>query len=874
MLIPPEAIDEVKRSSDLAALARARGIELRKKGRELVGLCPFHEEKSPSFFINPKQNVFHCHGCDERGDAIRLLMKLDHLTFREAFESLGGHVENAAPAPRKAPAEKPAAEKKSANGGDDDSGITLDVIANEYHETLLRSPEAQAYLTSRGLGDVDLWRAFRIGYADGSLARKLPAVNGSRDALVRRGILLDSERERFHGCVVVPMTDAAGAVVNLYGRPVDREGHYYLPGPRAGLVNRERIAAGGDAILTESIFDSLSIVAAGILETVPLYGANGFTEEHRKLLAERRPNRVIVALDSDAVGQRASSPLVELLRGDGHDAASIVLPFKDPNAMLQALGPASFRQRWKDLIGGIAKEMSAIRRNEAGALTFDRGERHYEIRTDGGARGSRMRVGLKVTRGERCVIDSADLLSAKSRTLFASRASEGLGCEASEIERDLLALALALESTPPEGPEPPATPPPVVLTDEARAEGLAFLMSPDLLDRIVRDLDALGYVGEATAKQIGYLVAVSRKLEAPMSMIILSPSGSGKSGLAEVLEQLVPPEDVVMFSRITPQALYYMEKDALVHRFVVIEERAGSVEADYSIRTLQSKKRLVLAVPIKDPATGRIKTEVFEIHGPAAFLETTTETALNHENATRCFEMWLDESEAQTRRVHEAQKLSKTASGRKAGAEREAILRRHHNAQRLLEKLAVVIPYAPLIEFPSAWLRTRRDHLRFLNLIETIAFLHQHQRERQSDPALGVYIEATIDDYARAYALAADLLGDTLADLKKTAREFLESLRAMVSKIIDGTDTPRDGVAWTRRMAREATGLPDHRVRALLDDLVSLEYVIPMNGGQGKTATYRLASDVWATGPALLSGLLTPEELGRRWRSKPKDPSS
>jgi len=169
------------------------------------------------------------------------------------------------------------------------------------------------------------------------------------------------------------------------------------------------------------------------------------------------------------------------------------------------------------------------------------------------------------------------------------------------------------------------------MNEEEKRLALAFLSDPQLLDRIASGIEALGYVGEDTNKKIGYLVSISRKLDAALSMVILSTSGSGKSGLAEALEAITPEEDLLAISRLSPQALYYMPKDALRRKFVSIEERAGSMEADYSIRSLQSKKKLTLAVPIKDPSTGRIETKVFEIFGPAAFLETTTESVINVE---------------------------------------------------------------------------------------------------------------------------------------------------------------------------------------------------------------------------------------------------
>ena len=268
------------------------------------------------------------------------------------------------------------------------------------------------------------------------------------------------------------------------------------------------------------------------------------------------------------------------------------------------------------------------------------------------------------------------------------------------------------------------------MTDTERAEALTFLRRPDLLGQVAKDIDALGFVGEDTNKRLLYLVAISRKLLDPLSAIVLSQSGAGKSGLTEVIERLCPPEDVVLLTRLTPQSLYYVEPGFLDKKLVIVEERYGSMEADYSIRVLQSRKKLIAAAPIKDPQTGNMKTRIFTVEARAAFIEATTASAVNHENATRCFELSMDESAEQTKRIHERQRLMRTEHGLVLREQAEAVTRRHWNAQRLLEPLPVVIPYADRLTFPDAWMRTRRDHARFLNLIEVSAFLHQHQRER------------------------------------------------------------------------------------------------------------------------------------------------
>ena len=329
---------------------------------------------------------------------------------------------------------------------------------------------------------------------------------------------------------------------------------------------------------------------------------------------------------------------------------------------------------------------------------------------------------------------------------------------------------------------------------------------------------------------------------------MLSQSGAGKSGLTEVIEKLCPPEDVVLLTRLTPQSLYYVEPGFLDKKLVIVEERYGSMEADYSIRVLQSRKKLIAAAPIKDPATGNMRTKVFTVEARAAFIEATTAQAVNHENATRCFELTMDESVEQTRRIHERQRLMRTGRGLELVCEAQAMMRKHWNAQRLLEPLPVVIPFADKLTFPSSWMRTRRDHARFLNLIEVSAFLHQHQRERQ-----GGGIVASADDYAVAYGLAAEVLAETLSDLRRPLKEAYERVRDLCK---EGSE---DGI--TRREIREALQLPDSTVRNWLAELVSLEYLDLEGGGSGKTARYRLTGR--GPRPDVVLGLLSPEELRR-----------
>jgi len=627
-------------------------------------------------------------------------------------------------------------------------------------------------------------------------------------------------------------------------------------------VNFQAARTSEEVVLAESIFDALSFHQAGIGIAIPIYGTNGFTPEHLDLLKRERVKRVILALDNDDAGRRATDALKGKLEAAGLSVGAVSFPdgIKDANQLLVSRnGDAGriFRELLEAAVPATPTPSPAPRRSSSplkekndpapSAIQLERDGVSYQARIHSLLLG-RLRATIKATKGEAFHVDTIDLYASRSRTEYAKRAAKALGVETESVEAALLALVVEGEKAAEmPGSESEASAP--GMSDAERAEALGFLHRGDLLDQVAHDIDALGYVGEETNKRLLYLAAVSRKLEDPLSAIVLSQSGAGKSGLTEVIERLCPPEDVVLLTRLTPQSLYYTEPGFLDRKLVIVEERYGSIEADYSIRVLQSRKKLIAAAPVKDPQTGNMRTRVFTVEARAAFIEATTASSVNHENATRCFELQMDETEEQTRRIHERQRLLRTGRGLELRQQAEAITRRHWNAQRLLEPLPVVIPFADRLSFPSSWMRTRRDHARFLNLIEVSAFLHQHQRERTSDGA----IVAALADYETAYGLAGEVLRETLSDLKRPLREALQRIQSLATK---GEDSV------SRREVREALNVPDSTVRRWLSELVELEYLAVAEEGRqgaGKMTRYRLLERGPRTDVVL--GLLSPEAL-------------
>ncbi|EKD28927.1 MAG: DnaG primase-like protein [uncultured bacterium] len=425
-----------------------------------------------------------------------------------------------------------------------------------------------------------------------------------------------------------------------------------------------------------------------------------------------------------------------------------------------------------------------------------------------------------------------------------------------------------------------------LMTPEEQAEALKFLKSQNLIQSILEDITTLGYVGEDENKLLLFLCAVSRKLNKPISVLIRSQSSTGKSYLIDIICALLPLEDVHKWTSLTPKALYYMAPDALKHKFIAIDERAGMEEAEYPIRSLQSGGVLSLAVPIKNPTSGQIMTEQIIKEGPIAYVDGSTDTRVNPENANRCFEIFLDETAEQTKRVQTQQKKSHSLEGLNAVKNKETIKRIHQNAQRLLKPVKVIIPYIDLIDFPSDWIRTRRDHDRFLSLIVCIAFLHQYQREIKYfnaekiplNPPLikgdtggfnktGIsYIESNIKDYAIAYKLAKTVLFNTFAELEKPVSDFYFALCKMTEEKAKEQGISSLELEFTRRDVRAFTKMPDYLVKRYMRILTDLEYFEVKTGTQGTRFVYRLIKE--SEVKKEFAGLTTPDELRHRFKAR------
>ena len=344
-MIPAETIAEVKARVELVGFIEAQGIPLKRAGKGYLGLCTFHDDTRPSLSVDPTKQRWCCLGaCSSGGkvvggDVIEFARRLWGVSFREALERLGGEVrvDLPAPAPRASwraalhlvrQGTKPLQPFRPA------APSLLSQVAAVYHQSFLGSAQAKEYAASRGLTSPELLSALPMGFSDGSLLERAPEGSETYEQLRALGVIWTDEegrhaRELLAGCLVVPLRDLAGEVVSLYGRSIEGRRHLYLPGPRRGLVNAQCASTCEELILTESVFDALSFLQAGIPNAVPLYGTNGFTPDHEALLSMHRIRRVVLALDGDEAGRRAGTALAGRLRSRGIEVLDVDLARAD-----------------------------------------------------------------------------------------------------------------------------------------------------------------------------------------------------------------------------------------------------------------------------------------------------------------------------------------------------------------------------------------------------------------------------------------------------------------------------------------------------------------------------------------------------------------
>lgn len=896
MPIPEATIREVKEGADLLALSRRYGLALTKKGGDYFTRCPWHEDDTPSLSLTPSKGLFHCFGCGAKGNAIQFVQKMEGLSFPAALgkvtQANGGAGKVPDPAARGAGAKVPGARIQNRPSEEEMAAMmarhhaerlqTVLESAFMHMETLYRqTPEAKRYMAQkRGLpflSSLPEVSPLRIGFCSASFGIRFDPKD--KEFLMELGLMREDGKPHFEACVTFPLRDAAGILKGLYGRRVSGEGsHYFMRGERKGVFSIHdgsfARGAGSDFVyLTESVIDALSVHQLGIPSVLALHGVNGFTACHEEWLKVKGIRTVYLLLDGDRPGREASSKLAARLKDLGYTCHILELPDnEDPNRFFCL---AATPRTLKDLhaLPGYPRQSAAqsLRLKKDGdTYTLTTARRTYAITGLTTIGFDRLRVTVKCFTPQnpaRFHIDSLDLYVAKARSAFADGLCSEVGGKIEEVHQELKALIPLLEEARLSMKEAPADKTVPEMTEAQKADALSALKDPALVKNLLKAFEDLGMIGEEKAKLIGYLGTVSRLLDLPLGMLVVSRSGAGKTALQDAICSLVPEESLIKYTRLTGQALFYKEQDGLKYKVLAIEEEDGMQQALYSIRTLASSQRLTVATTRSDPKTGKLKTDEYTVEGPVfIMIATTNPDSLDAETRSRFIILTIDESKEQTQKIMEARKAAYTLEGLLKGKEKKAFLGRFHNMQRLLKPIEVVNNFAPFLDYPFDRLQMRREFGKYMTLISSIALLHQYQRPQKTMTQNGEaipYIEVTEEDIALANELVLEFFPNSIDELAPHTRRLTGEIAKLVEK--------KEGEArFTRKELRDACGWNDYSIRQGLEQLCTLGYVGKVGGQNGVAFLYELLID--ATTEDRRSLFLTSvDELKRRLAAAKKE---
>jgi hypothetical protein len=562
----------------------------------------------------------------------------------------------------------------------------------------------------------------------------------------------------------------------------------------------------------------------------------------------------------------------EVLTTEGTEATKDDLQTAAPEAISRhALASGSLRSHVAPTVASASGSSNPITIQD-GQISFQCSDRQYRIRgLEKNTSTTMLRINLLVSRDSLVHLDSLDLVKARSRTSFIKAAASELFVDEDIIKKDIGRLLLQLETLQSEQIDALKQPKTmtVKLTADEEREALSLLRDPHLLQRIVADFEACGIVGESTGKLAGYLAATSRKLSHPLAIVIQSSSSAGKTSLMDAVLAMMPPEDVQRFSGMTGRSLFYLDSDSIRHKILAISEDEGASEASYALKLLQSDGELRHAT-VGRGENGKVETQSHHVEGPVQIFLTTTAMQVDEELVNRCLVLSVDETSHQTQAILSRQRDACTLDVMQTDFVRDSIRKLHQNAQRLLVPLHVFNPFAPQLTFPSHKTRMRRDHAKYLTLIDTIAFLHQHQRTVHELPSSSLasqasnlrYINVEKNDIAVANGIAGEVLGRSLDELSPQTRSLLNQLHTFVHSQSKLANVPRDSFRFTRRDLREAIHWSDSQVRTHLDRLVELEYVLVHRGRGGQRYIYELLyNGEGAEDQPFLMGLIDPAKL-------------
>ena len=357
--------DEIRARIDIVDLV-GRRVVLKRTGRNWTGLCPFHDDKRPSFTVSSATGYYRCWSCGEKGDAFTWVMKTQGLEFAEALRLLAH--EAGVTLKHTGPTAEPGERARQT--------AAMEEALSFFRAQFLRSEEAQAYATNRGLTQ-DILSHWEIGFspAAGSVLSTILQKKGVSLHMAKELFLVDTDAgggfyDKFRERLMFPIRNDRGELVAFGGRNLGSNDPKYINSSDTPLYRKSRVLYGlnharetlfrsREAVLTEGYLDVIACHAAGVTNAVASLGTS-LAEDHAKML-KRFCERVVILYDADAAGEKAAARAVQVLEAEGiQTRVSLMPPGQDPDTLLRSLGPAAVKQAVESSLSPLDFRMRSI----------------------------------------------------------------------------------------------------------------------------------------------------------------------------------------------------------------------------------------------------------------------------------------------------------------------------------------------------------------------------------------------------------------------------------------------------------------------------------------------------------------------------------
>ncbi len=754
-----------------------------------------------------------------------------------------------------------------------------------FQRSLKQNPQAIKELSnlfakgSSKYSDTNIIEQFHIGYCDAGFRKLIGKGNEGqkiRELLKHIGLLTRDGKVYFQDCLVFPITDNKERIVNACGYNIhsklgaDELCLFYDHGE---FFHSQAIEYYSEIIVCQSVMDALAFVSSGFMNVVSCCNPEGINKKQAEHLSKHKVQKVYIAFrENENRAENAASLLAthsiqtfKLEFPDNNTVSEYIQrvrsPKEDLNLLIQTALPLG-KHKTKTVIQSpfslcdntdhTKKEHTNVElqwEKRGSSCIFSFGTREYAFYGIGkNLNPEHLKLRVRITHGALSYTDNAlDFFSHKIIKSLIHNAAKKLEVKGEIIQYDLDRILPILEEEQKSligKREKNREIREIKISPNERQEALDYLKDPKLIKHIINDFEKTGLLGEDQNALIGYLSALSRKDEQPLAVIIQSSSGAGKTTFMDAVLALMPEEDCIKFSALTGQSLYYMQNN-LKNKILALVEEEGAQKASYSLKLLQSEGILSIAAAAKDPDTGRMQTQRYEVEGPVMIFIATTNFEIDEELQNRCILLTVNETKEQTQRILEHQRQMETLEGLIQKSSKDEICKRHHILQKLLRPIHIINPHAKELSFYAQDHRARRHQKKYLSLIRMIAFLHQYQRplktvKLQHSSALLEYIEVSLEDIELANKLAVKIFGVSLDDLPVQTRTFLEKLYGYVKEQSKTHKIRQSDFHFCRRELCEVTETGMTQIGIHLKRLEQYDYVVRHKGKRGKLCSYEL----------------------------------